>query len=106
MIGFVFFNYFLNKGNYLHRLTLGKPLRSIYAYSPVLSLDRRKGVLVSGSEGGKVELWDLEVGEGICSTRNTDHDDAVTCVKVSNTIKEGGFLKDENWVFYAKKTFL
>ncbi|CAB3991914.1 F-box WD repeat-containing 7-like isoform X2 [Paramuricea clavata] len=58
----------------------GKPLRSIYAYSPVLSLDRRKGVLLSGSEGGKVELWDLEVGDDICSTRNTD-DDAVTCVK-------------------------
>ena len=28
-----------------------------------------------------MELWDLEVGEDICSTRNTD-DDAVTCVKV------------------------
>lgn len=31
-------------------------------------------------ESGKVELWDLEAGENICSTRGDD--DAVTCVKV------------------------
>ena len=30
---------------------LGKTLRSIYAYSPVLCLDRDKGRLVSGSGG-------------------------------------------------------
>ena len=31
-------------------------------------------------ESGKVELWDLEAGDNICSTRGDD--DAVTCVKV------------------------
>jgi hypothetical protein len=40
-------------------------------------------------EGGKVQLWDLEVGEDICSTRNTD-DDAVTCVKVRLVLSKGG----------------
>ena len=34
-------------------------------------------------EAGKVELWDLDLGENISSTRNTD-DDAATCVKVKN----------------------
>ena len=36
-------------------------------------------------EAGKLELWDLEIGENISSTRNTN-DDAVTCVKVDHDV--------------------
>ena len=54
-------------------------------------------------EGGKVELWDLEVGEGICSTRNTD-DDAVTCVKVRYSIRLVSFLSKKSFVSLIWKT--
>ncbi len=48
-------------------------------------------------------MWDLEVGEGICSTRNTD-DDAVTCVKVRYSIRLVSFLSKKSFVSLIWKT--
>ena len=55
----------------------------MYTYNPVSCLayipDRR--LIVSGSSGGKVELWDPETGENVQSSRG--HEDAVTCFLVN-----------------------
>ena len=41
-----------------------------------------KQLLFSASEGGKVELWDLESGTSLRSVRGHD-EDAVTAIKVT-----------------------
>ncbi|KAK3718432.1 hypothetical protein QZH41_014438 [Actinostola sp. cb2023] len=57
----------------------GQMRRSIYTYSSVECLDYNKGIIASGSEGGKVELWDANTGDNIRSIKG--HEDIVTCIK-------------------------
>ncbi|XP_031562257.1 protein will die slowly-like [Actinia tenebrosa] len=57
----------------------GQMRRSIYTYSSVECLDYNKENIASGSEGGKVELWDVNTGDNVRST--ISHEDIVTCIK-------------------------
>ncbi|XP_033641814.1 mitochondrial division protein 1-like [Asterias rubens] len=66
-------------------LETGQAVHSIYTYNPVecLGYIAERGLVVSGSDGGKVELWDIKEGTNVFST--IGHDDAITCVQTSKT---------------------
>ncbi|XP_053306188.1 F-box/WD repeat-containing protein 7-like [Spea bombifrons] len=63
-------------------LAIGRPAFSVYTYSEVSSLvhipDSKR--LVSGSDGGKVDVWDLETKENVQSKRV--HEDRVTALQI------------------------
>ncbi|KAK2144599.1 hypothetical protein LSH36_744g01047 [Paralvinella palmiformis] len=67
-------------------LSTGKQLKSIYTFSPltkiVFDVIDQKPCLLSGSAGGKVELWDIESGATSSSVRA--HDDGVTGLQLSD----------------------
>ncbi|KAK7093335.1 hypothetical protein V1264_007110 [Littorina saxatilis] len=72
-------------------LKTGKEVKSVYTFSPVTCLDYcyTTHLLVTASDGGKVELWDLRTAENVCSVRA--HEEAVTGVKVQqNTVISSG----------------
>ncbi|EDV23891.1 uncharacterized protein TRIADDRAFT_57562 [Trichoplax adhaerens] len=48
-------------------LDTGLMLTRIYTYSPVQCIDYRDGIIATGSDAGKIELWDLDRKESICS---------------------------------------
>ncbi|OWF41107.1 uncharacterized protein LOC110462920 [Mizuhopecten yessoensis] len=60
----------------------GQALRSVYTYNPVtrVGFHSAAGAIVTGSDGGKVELWDAKSGENLESTRQFDS--AITGLKV------------------------
>ncbi|XP_071946237.1 uncharacterized protein [Antedon mediterranea] len=71
-------------------------VRSMYTYNPVTCMGYFPGVgyIVSGSDGGKVELWDIESGNNLFSTLAHD---SVTCIWVDGshafTGAEEGIIK-------------
>ncbi|XP_069114391.1 uncharacterized WD repeat-containing protein all2124-like isoform X2 [Argopecten irradians] len=60
----------------------GQSLRSVYTYNPVTRVAFHSGAVavITGSDGGKVELWEAASGENIESTKQFDS--AVTGLKV------------------------
>ncbi|XP_065890041.1 F-box/WD repeat-containing protein 7-like isoform X2 [Dysidea avara] len=63
-------------------LDSGGLVRSIYVFSPITCMDYCDNKIVIGTEGGKVDVWDLSAGRHLYTARNPDR--AVTCVKVHN----------------------
>ncbi|XP_057303960.1 uncharacterized protein LOC130641253 isoform X1 [Hydractinia symbiolongicarpus] len=61
-------------------LEKGETMKSIYVYSPVLCLDYSAGVVAIGTEGGKVELYNVESSQQLFTVRA--HEDAVSAVKI------------------------
>ncbi|BFZ23778.1 hypothetical protein BsWGS_26817 [Bradybaena similaris] len=65
----------------------GQLLRSVYTYNPVVRIAYCAAAarLITGSDGGKLELWNLDSGENMFSSRV--HNASVTGLKVSdNTV--------------------
>uniref|UniRef100_V9KVD6 Vegetative incompatibility protein HET-E-1-like protein n=1 Tax=Callorhinchus milii TaxID=7868 RepID=V9KVD6_CALMI len=67
-------------------LNSGQLKRRIYTYSPVTALIflPLTDVLVSGSEGGKIELWDIKSGSSRFSTRG--HTEGVTVLETQGAL--------------------
>eukprot|EP00057_Strongylocentrotus_purpuratus_P031747 XP_785533.3 PREDICTED: probable E3 ubiquitin ligase complex SCF subunit sconB [Strongylocentrotus purpuratus] len=63
-------------------LDSSKELRSIYTFNPVTAMAfvGEISCAVTGSDGGKVELWDVASGDSLFSS--LAHEDSVTCIKV------------------------
>ncbi|XP_075468780.1 uncharacterized protein LOC142501985 isoform X3 [Ascaphus truei] len=78
-------------------LRTGLPVLSLYTFSAVSSLTHipNTELLVSGSDGGKVEVWDLLTRENRQSERA--HEESVTALQVHSGLlfsgSEGGCLK-------------
>ncbi|MEE6485779.1 hypothetical protein FKM82_014403 [Ascaphus truei] len=78
-------------------LRTGLPVLSLYTFSAVSSLTHipNTQLLVSGSDGGKVEVWDLLTRENRQSERA--HEESVTALQVHSGLlfsgSEGGCLK-------------
>ncbi|CAG5136765.1 unnamed protein product, partial [Candidula unifasciata] len=71
----------------LWALNSGQVLKSVYTYNPVVRIAYcvPAARLITGSDGGKLELWDLATGENTFSSRA--HNASVTGLKVSdNTV--------------------
>ncbi|XP_033763511.1 mitochondrial division protein 1-like [Pecten maximus] len=60
----------------------GQSLRSVYTYNPVtkVAFHSSAGAVITGSDGGKVELWNAKNGENMESSRQFDS--AVTGLKL------------------------
>lgn len=58
----------------------GTQMRCIYVYSPVVCLDYTDGKVAIGTEGGKVEVYNVETGDQLLSLKT--HEDAVSAVKL------------------------
>ncbi|XP_060071308.1 uncharacterized protein LOC132551211 [Ylistrum balloti] len=75
----------------------GQALRSIYTYNPVtrVAFHSSAGAIVTGSDGGKVELWNASSCENMESTKQFDsavtglkvHGDRVYCCSEEGLIK-------------------
>ncbi|XP_078729435.1 uncharacterized protein LOC144945073 isoform X2 [Lampetra fluviatilis] len=63
-------------------LRTGQEVRSVYTYSPVSAIAflPEPGLLLSASDGGKLDMWDLTTGASVQSFRA--HEDAITCLQV------------------------
>ncbi|XP_041480023.1 pre-mRNA-splicing factor PRP46-like [Lytechinus variegatus] len=63
-------------------LDSSKELRSIYTFNPVTAMAFLNDIscVVTGSDGGKVEMWDVINGDNLFSS--LAHEDHVTCIKV------------------------
>ncbi|XP_063965562.1 uncharacterized protein LOC129276772 [Lytechinus pictus] len=63
-------------------LDSSKELRSIYTFNPVTAMVFLSDIscVVTGSDGGKVEMWDVTNGDNLFSS--LAHEDHVTCIKV------------------------
>lgn len=61
----------------------GELLKSIYTYNPVtkVAFHSDLGLAVTASDGGKLEIWNIETKENVCS--ETAHSDCVTGLCVS-----------------------
>ncbi|XP_077323242.1 NACHT domain- and WD repeat-containing protein 1-like [Lithobates pipiens] len=78
-------------------LISGQPLLSIYTFSAVSALtpipDTK--LIISGSDGGKIDVWDLEIQENVRSERT--HEDKVTALQLHAGLlysgSSDGFLK-------------
>ncbi|XP_022104143.1 pre-mRNA-splicing factor PRP46-like isoform X2 [Acanthaster planci] len=66
-------------------LETGRAVHSVYTYNPVecLGYIPDRALIISGSDGGKVELWDIRTGSSVFST--IGHEDSVTCIHINNT---------------------
>ncbi|KAG9471298.1 hypothetical protein GDO78_015243 [Eleutherodactylus coqui] len=62
-------------------LSAGQPLLSIYTFSAVSAITHipLTKLLISGSDGGKIEVWNLETQENLQSQRS--HDEKVTALQ-------------------------
>lgn len=67
-------------------LTTGKMLRNIYSYNSIkcLSFNPSQNVAITGTDGGKLEGFDVDTGKNKFSTRA--HDDAVSTIDVQDNL--------------------
>ncbi|XP_072175161.1 uncharacterized protein [Diadema setosum] len=78
-------------------LGLHKEILSIYTYNPVTAMDFlcANSCVVTGSDGGKVEMWNIQSGANEFSS--LAHEGSVTCIKVKGekvvTASEDGVIK-------------
>lgn len=65
-------------------LDAGQLICSVYVFSPITCMDYWCGSkVVIGTEGGKVDIWDVRNGENVCTVRcSTAKSKPVTCLKV------------------------
>jgi len=61
-------------------LDAGSQLKCIYVYSPVVCLDYCDGKVAIGTEGGKVEVYNVDTGDQLLSVKT--HEDSVSAVKL------------------------
>ncbi|KAL3861933.1 hypothetical protein ACJMK2_007944 [Sinanodonta woodiana] len=86
------FNYIVVSGSMdcsfkLWSAKTGQQIKSVYTYNPVTKLAYHPGqdIVVTVSDGGKLELWDIVTSVNIQSVRA--HDDAVTALcLIGNTV--------------------
>ncbi|XP_064642282.1 F-box/WD repeat-containing protein 11-like isoform X2 [Lineus longissimus] len=80
----------------LWSLKTGFLLHSIYTYNSMTALGylAASNLIVSGSDGGKLELWDGLTGNNVLS--KTSHEDCINCIQVTA----------ENLIFTASKDSL
>ncbi|XP_056389027.1 WD repeat-containing protein 5-like isoform X2 [Hyla sarda] len=73
-------------------LTSGQPLLSIYTFSEVSAITHVPDtkLLISGSDGGKVDVWDLETQENLHSERA--HDEKVSALQIHSGLLYSGSL--------------
>lgn len=76
----------------LWSLTAGQPLLSIYTFSAVSAITHIPDtkLLISGSDGGKIDVWDLEKQENLRSERA--HDEKVSALQFHS-----GLLYSGSW---------
>ncbi|XP_069610244.1 uncharacterized protein [Ranitomeya imitator] len=78
-------------------LRTGQPLLSIYTFSAVSAITHipHTKLLISGSDGGKIDVWDLETQESLGSERA--HDEKVSALQFHSGLlysgSSDGFLK-------------
>lgn len=67
-------------------LRTGQEVRSVYTYSPVSAIVflPEPGLLLSASDGGKLDMWDLTTGASVQSFRA--HEDAITCLQLHGSL--------------------
>ncbi|CAN0035967.1 unnamed protein product [Lampetra planeri] len=65
---------------------IGQEVRSVYTYSPVSAIAflPEPGLLLSASDGGKLDMWDLTTGASVQSFRA--HEDAITCLQLHGSL--------------------
>ncbi|XP_069836005.1 WD repeat-containing protein 5-like isoform X2 [Dendropsophus ebraccatus] len=71
-------------------LTSGQPLISIYTFSAVSAITHIPDtkLLISGSDGGKIDVWDLETQENLRSERA--HDEKVSALQIHSGLLYSG----------------
>nr|XP_032823968.1 probable serine/threonine-protein kinase PkwA isoform X1 [Petromyzon marinus] len=67
-------------------LRTGQEVRSVYTYSPVSAIVflPDPGLLLSASDGGKLDMWDLTTGASVQSFRA--HEEAITCLQLHGSL--------------------
>ncbi|XP_076336758.1 uncharacterized protein LOC143239507 isoform X1 [Tachypleus tridentatus] len=63
----------------------GHLMKSIYTYNGItaVAIVEKELLVVTGTDGGKVELWDIVNGEAKCSVHG--HEENVTCIATSDS---------------------